>query len=125
LRASLYYTELQTKNKETNKEIEFQPERTAQAGLDYKVIPALNLGVFAKYIGKQHYTDVLNRGATKEATLAKTTDAFALVDLRADYKFGKTLTLYGGVNNLTDKGVENIIGSNVGRYYFVGARAKF
>ena len=125
LRASLYYTELQTKNKETNKEIEFQPERTAQAGLDYKVVPALNLGVFAKYIGKQHYTDVLNRGAINEATLAKTTDAFALVDLRADYKFGKTLTLYGGVNNLADKGVENIIGSNVGRYYFVGARAKF
>jgi outer membrane receptor for ferrienterochelin and colicins len=125
LRASLYYTQLQTKNKQTNKELEFQPQRTAQAGLDYRVIPALNLGVFAKYIGKQHYTDTLNRGATNETTLAQTTEGLALLDLRADYKLGKMLTLYGGVNNLADKGVENIIGSNVGRYYFVGARAKF
>jgi outer membrane receptor for ferrienterochelin and colicins len=125
LKGSLYYTELKTENKETNKELEFQPQRTAQAGVDYKLTPALNFGVFAKYIGKQHYTDTLNRGSSSETTVAKTTDAFALVDLRTEYKLDTMFTLYGGINNLADAGVEDVIGSNAGRYYFVGARAKF
>lgn len=125
LKGSLYYTELQTENRETKKTLEFQPERTVLLGLDYKATPDLNLGVFAKYIGRQHYTDTLNRGSNSEVTQEKTADAFALLDLRADYAMNEKVTLYGGINNITDENVEDMIGSNMGRYYFVGARVHF
>ena len=35
------------------------------------------------------------------------------------------VTLYGGINNITDESVDKMIGSNMGRYYFVGARVRF
>lgn len=44
------------------------------------------------------------------------------------YKFNKGVGLgghYGGVNNIANETIENILGSNTGRYYFVGARAQF
>lgn len=125
LKGSLYYTELQTKNRETDKALEFQPERTVLLGLDYQATSDLNLGVFAKYIGRQHYTDTLNRGANNETTHETTADAFTLLDLRADYAISEKVTLYGGINNITDESVENMIGSNMGRYYFMGARVHF
>ncbi|MDY0403305.1 TonB-dependent receptor [Sulfurovum sp.] len=125
LKGSLYYTELQTENRETDKALEFQPERTVLLGLDYKPTPDLNLGVFAKYIGEQYYTDTLSRGSNSEMTQEKTADGFALLDLRADYTMSEKVTLYGGINNITDERVDNMIGSNMGRYYFVGARMHF
>jgi len=125
IKGSLYYTELRTKDRETNRALEFQPERTVLLGLDYQAMPDLNLGVFAKYIGKQNYTDTLNRGANNETTLEKRADAFALIDLRADYAMSEKVTLYGGINNITDESIEQMIGSNMGRYYFVGARVHF
>lgn len=33
--------------------------------------------------------------------------------------------VYGGINNVADEGVDDILGSNVGRYYFAGARVHF
>ena len=125
LLGTFYYTELDTKNKQTKEKLEFQPERTAQIGLDYKIIPSLNLGLFAKYIGKQHFSDVVDRGASNEKSIKSKTDGLTLVDLRADYKLNNMLNLYGGINNIGNESVEDVIGSNMGRYYFLGARMHF
>ena len=37
----------------------------------------------------------------------------------------KTLTLYTGIDNIFDKKIEEELGTNVGAYYFAGARIKF
>jgi len=94
-------------------------------GFDYKFTDALSSGIFAKYIGEQHYTDVLNIGAPNESRIKATTDGFMTVDLRGEYKLDKTFNIYGGVNNIMDEKVEDVLGSNVGTYYFAGVRAQF
>lgn len=125
LESSFYWTELRTQNEATKKELEFQPERTLTLGFDYQFTHTLKGGIFAKYIGEQHYTDVLNIGAPNESRTETTADAFTTLDLRGEYKLNKTFNIYGGINNIADEKVEDVLGSNVGRYYFVGARAQF
>jgi outer membrane receptor for ferrienterochelin and colicins len=125
LSSSFYWSELRTENEATKKDLEFQPERTFMLGFDYKFTNALTGGIFAKYIGEQHYTDIINRGAPTETKNETTTDGFTTVDLRADYKLSKMFEIYGGVNNIADEKVDDVLGSNVGTYYFAGIRAHF
>jgi outer membrane receptor for ferrienterochelin and colicins len=33
--------------------------------------------------------------------------------------------IYGGINNMFDENVDKVLGSNVGRFYYVGARVSF
>lgn len=125
LSSNFYWSELRTENEVTKKDLEFQPERTFMLGFDYKFTNALTGGIFAKYIGEQHYTDVINRGAPTETKNETTTDGFTTVDLRVDYKMSKMFEIYGGVNNIADEKVDDVLGSNVGTYYFAGVRAHF
>ncbi len=110
------FMELRTKDKDTNKDLEFNPDRTASLSLNYQALPSLNISTVAKYIGKQHY---------RENAEDKTTNSFTLVDLNLDYKINKNFSVYGGVNNIFDKKVDDILGSNVGVYYFTGLRMSF
>jgi len=116
LMASGNYTELRTEDKTTKKDLEFNPNRTVSFNLNYKPTNALSLLGSVKYIGEQYYN---------ENSTDKKTKAFTLVDLNLDYMINKNLSIYGGVNNIFDKKVENILGSNVGVFYFTGLRAKF
>ncbi|MGE4418726.1 MAG: TonB-dependent receptor plug domain-containing protein [Sulfurimonas sp.] len=125
LSSSFYWSELRTENEATKKDLEFQPEKTIMIGFDYKFTHALSGGIFAKYIGEQHYTNVLNIGAPNESRMEATADSFTTLDLRGEYKLSKIFEIYGGINNIADEKVEDVLGSNVGRYYFVGARAHF
>lgn len=125
LSSSFYWSELRTENEVTKKDLEFQPERTFMLGFDYKFTNALSGGIFAKYIGEQHYTDVINRGAPTEIKAETKADGFTTVDLRVDYKMSKMFEIYGGVNNIADEKVDDVLGSNVGTYYFAGVRAHF
>lgn len=126
LSANLYWSELKTENETTKKDLEFQPDRTLRIGLNYELGQGLDFGIIAKYIGEQHYTNVTNRGAPTEALIPDSlTDAFTLVDINIDYKLSKMFDLYGGINNVADETVADVLGSNVGRYYFAGARLHF
>ncbi|MEA2091029.1 MAG: TonB-dependent receptor [Campylobacterota bacterium] len=125
LEANIFWTELRTENEETGYNLEFQPRRTAALGLDYEAAEGLNLGLIAKYIGRQNYTDVIDRGAPNESKSSEMTTAFSMVDFTLDYNINKTFEVYGGVNNLGDTKVDDVLGSSVGRYYFAGARVHF
>lgn len=126
LSTNLFWTELRTENKKTKKDLEFQPERTVMLGFDYEAISGLNLGLVAKYIGKQHYTSVTNRGAPNETTDTNAVaEAFYIADITLNYELSKMVELYGGVNNIGNSTVEDVLGSSVGRYYFAGARFHF
>lgn len=126
LDAKLFWSELRTQNEETKRALEFQPERMVRISLNYAMTQALDFGLIGRYIGEQHYTDVINRGAPSEQSVAdSSTNSFTLADLNLNYKLQKNFSLYGGVNNLFDGSVDDILGANVGRYYFAGARVKF
>ena len=130
LYTALTWNELRTEDKTTGKDLEFNPERTLSLKTEYSVNNNLNIGLLATYTGEQSYSAFMMKpinGKPSKVKVDQTTNAFTLVDLTASYKFGKDnkYEIYGGVNNLFDKEVEDILGSNVGTYYYVGARVKF
>lgn len=124
------WNELRTENKNTGKKLEFNPERTLSLKAEYSLNENLSFGAFALYTGEQYYSKFMMKpvkGKPTRVKVDKTTDAFTLVDLTTSYKFGqdKKYELYAGINNLLDEEVQDILGSNVGTYYYVGARIKF
>ncbi|EQB35360.1 hypothetical protein M947_08745 [Sulfurimonas hongkongensis] len=126
LNSKFAYNELMTEDEKTNKDLEFNPDRTFMLSFDYQATKKLNLGLIGKYIGQQHYTKVINQGAPTQLSIPNSkTDAYNLVDITFGYKIDKAIEIYGGVNNIGDSGVEDELGSNVGRYYFAGLRGSF
>ena len=116
------WNELRTEDKNTGKDLEFNPERTLSFKADYSLNENLDFGILGTYIGEQNYTKVTPNGRVDAVT-----DTFTLVDLTTSYKFGedKKYEVYGGVNNLFDEEVDDVLGSNVGTYLYAGARMKF
>ena len=122
LHTAFTWNELRTKDKTTGKDLEFNPERTLSLKTEYSLNNNFNVALLATYTGNQSYTKNTPAGKVDAST-----DAFTLIDLTTSYKFGtdKAYEVYGGINNIFDEEVENILGSNVGTYYYVGARVKF
>lgn len=116
------WNELRTEDKNTGKDLEFNPDRTLTLKADYALNENLDFGILATYVGEQHYTKVTPSGRVDTLT-----DTFTLVDFTTSYDFGenKKYEIYAGVNNIFDEEVENILGSNVGTYFYAGARVKF
>lgn len=130
LYTSLTWNELQTEDTVTGKDLEFNPERTIGFKVDYDISSNLNVGLTANYTGEQQYTKAMLKKVgtkSKKVIVDKTTEAFTLVDLSASYTFGtdSKYEIYAGVNNVADEEIENILGSNVGTYYYAGARISF
>ncbi len=127
---ALTWNELRTEDKKTGKDLEFNPERVVSLKADYSISENFSMGVLATYTGKQYYSKTEMRpvnGKPQKVKVDKTADAFTLVDLTASYTFGEknTYELYGGINNLFDEEVDDVLGSNVGTYFYAGMRVKF
>ncbi|MEA2100494.1 MAG: TonB-dependent receptor [Campylobacterota bacterium] len=125
LNANIFWTELQTENETTGKDLEFQANRSGLIGFKYEPINDLSLGLNTKYIGEQNYTKVTHRGSPQEKKSDATTDSIVMVDAKVNYKVSKSYEIYGGVNNIADTKIDDVLGSNVGRYFFAGARIHF
>ena len=108
-------TYLDTEDKSTNKELIFTPDLSASLGFNYKILSNVATNLSLRYLGEQ-YSDTQNTA---------TTDDYTLVDVGVKYDVNKTLTLYTGIDNIFDKKIEEELGTNVGAYYFAGARIKF
>lgn len=108
-------TYLNTEDKSTNKELIFTPDLSASLGFNYKILSNVATNLSLRYLGEQ-YSDTQN---------SATTDDYTLVDVGVNYDVNKTLTLYTGIDNIFDKEIEEELGTNVGAYYFAGARIKF
>ncbi|PIF03855.1 MAG: hypothetical protein CSA86_04170 [Arcobacter sp.] len=121
LSTGISYTKLDTEDKKKKRDLEFNPEQTASFNLNYTPIESLSFLATVNYVGEQKYYE--KNKAKKE--VEKTTDDFTLVDLNINYAINKTYSIYVGVNNVFDKEVDDILGSNVGTFYFTGLRAKF
>ncbi|AXH12032.1 TonB-dependent receptor plug domain-containing protein [Halarcobacter bivalviorum] len=107
---------LKTKDKSTDKDLEFNPDKTASISFSYSPIETLTLSPTLRYIGKQYYSENFK-------TL--TTNSQTFVDFNLDYKIDKNFSLYAGANNIFDEKVDDVLGSNVGVFYFTGLRIKF
>ncbi len=109
------WTELETKDKGTDDDLLFNPERTVSLGVNYKVNQGLSLSLATRHIGSQYKT------RTEKA------DSYRLVDVSFSKRIGtgNNYELYGGVNNILNESVDKVLGSNVGPYIFAGIRANF
>lgn len=109
------WSELNTENKDTGKQLEFTPERTVAAGIDWQVNPRLNVAADATHNGEQFY---------REGGADKTADAFTTLDVNARYSLDpqQRWELFGGIKNLTDTDIEKRLGSDPGRFVHVGVR---
>ncbi len=108
-------TYLKTEDETTGKELIFTPDISASLNANYKFSPNLSTNLMLRYIGEQ-YTDTLN---TEE------TDDYTLVDIGAKYKINKNIEIYGGIDNLFDKEVDEVLGTNVGTFFYTGIRTTF
>lgn len=108
-------TYLKTEDETNGKELTYTPDISASVNTNYKVTPNFSTNLMIRYIGEQ-YIDTLN---TTKA------DNYSLVDLAARYKINKNLEIYGGIDNLFDKEVDDVLGSNVGTYFYTGIKATF
>lgn len=115
LNTNFNLTYLDTEDKTLNKELTFTPDISASLGIDYKVTNSLNTNLSLRYIGEQ-YTNSQNSEKTEDYTL---------VDLGLNYKINKTASVYGGIDNIFDKEVDEELGVNAGTYMYVGFRFNF
>jgi len=119
------WNELKTKNKESGEKLEFNPSRIVSAFVDFEVSKDIDTSIGAKYIGSQYYKKTINRGTPTEAIVDDNTGGFTTVDWNMNYTYNKQVALYGGINNLMDKKIEDVLGSSSGRYYFAGMKVTF
>lgn len=122
LNLSLAWTELRSKNKQSGKELEFTPERILGAKFLYSFTKNLSSDVGVNYIGEQFYRKTQNRGTPSESIVDATANDYVTLNWGIRYALDKTTTVYGGINNITDEGVDNVLGSNSGRYFFMGVK---
>ena len=119
INAKLFWTELDTENKDTGKKLQFNPNRVISLGFNVGLTDSLNMSINATHTGEQYYADKTPTGVVEH-----TTDAYTLTNLTVDYTLDK-FNIYGGINNLADTKVDKRLGSNIGQYYFAGLKVNF
>lgn len=119
------YTYLHARNLSgVERPLAYQPEHSANFGIDWQATEKLNLSLTISYVGKQ-YTTVPSNGNLANAT---TMDDFVTADIIASYDFNENFTVRGGVLNIADKTVtrETSNDFNVdGRRFFLSATTRF
>lgn len=117
LNVSGNYSQIDTRNESPGLEglqLARAPEQTANLNLDWSPYEAVVLGLGLRHVGKS-FDDSFNTRELK---------AFNLIDLRAQWQFSPTLTVFGRVENAGDSRYETAAGyGSVGRRLWVGLRA--
>lgn len=102
----------------------YQPEHSANFGIDWQATEKLNLGLDVNYVGEQ-YTWVPSNGNMAWASKA---DAYVTADITGQYDVNEHFTLRAGILNVADKQVFREISDDFnidGRRYFLSATARF
>ena len=118
----LHWTQMQSKDEQSKKELAFVPKTVAGASVDYAFTQQFSAGLDLVHTGKQFYEKTLNRGTPTETLVDAHTKAYTTLDLRVAYALKKDLTWFAGLRNLTDATVEDVLGSSSGRYVYTGLR---
>lgn len=112
--------------------ITYTPEFTGNITIGYKY-DKFKSALVASYVGSQ-FTDVANTtaiaaGSSSGGFWTGKLDSYTLLDLHTSYSIDKQLSLYGTINNITDKNyiasLRQGIYAGTSRSVMVGARYKF
>lgn len=122
LSANINWMELRTKNKETQEELEFNPKRIVGLNLDYAFTKNISSSLGAKYISSQYYKETLNAGSPTQTVVDAKTNDYTILHTAINYVFNKTTSIYAGIDNITDKKIDDVLGSSSGRYFFTGVK---
>ena len=113
------YTRTQTRDLNSGTELTRRPRDIVRLGLDWKPQAATTLSVRARY---QSDELVDSAGGTRSP-------AWSTMDVTVNHKLGNDLTLFLGVNNLTNRqrnfASANDFGPIAGRFVYVGAKYAF
>lgn len=121
----LSWIELQTEDKKTKKDLVFQPDRIVSLVLDYAITKDFKVGSIVKHTGEQYFVETINSGSPEAKKVDSIVESYTSVDVTTAYVINKYVKVYGGVNNILDEEVDEAIGSSVGRYFYLGLRAKY
>ena len=112
--------------------ITYTPEWTGHISLGYRH-QQFKSALIASYVGSQ-YTDVANTvaiapGSSNNSFWTGRLDAYTLLDLQTHYQLDKQLSLFGNINNITNKNyiasLRQGIYAGPSRSLMVGAKYKF
>lgn len=113
---------MDSKDKDTQKRLEYTPDLTASVGLNHQLSSALTMRVDVQYIGDQLYSETV-----QNITTYKTAKAYTPVNINVNYspsQWGQT-EIYGGIDNLLDTQVDKVLGSDPGPVVRAGVRMFF
>ena len=109
---NLFWLELDTEDKQSNRELLFNPERMVSLGLDYQVNDKLSLSMLLRHTGEQFKSN------SKKLADYTTTD----ISFRRILGTESGFEVYGGINNFFNAKVDRALGSNVGPFFYAGLR---
>jgi len=119
------WTEIITENSQSGKDLEFNPDRIINTQLAYAITEDLSSSLGAKYVAKQYFAETINRGTSTETIIDNETNSYTTVNWNINYDLSENLSFYGGIENLTDEEIDDVLGSSSGRYYFAGMNVSF
>ena len=99
---SLGYSKLDAQDKDKQDLIR-RPEQSVKFALDYYGIEDLHLGLNGEYIGKRKDTDFATYTEVE-------TGKYTIANFTANYEVDQHMSLYGKVDNLTDKEYQTVYG---------------
>ncbi len=116
LEISMNYTSLDTKNKETGKELGRRPKHQAFLEINYKFLNKGNLNVSTTYVGSR-WDDSANTKRLKQ---------YAKVDLTVTYNLRKNFQIFARAENLFDKNYMQTRGYKMpGASFYTGVKVNF
>jgi vitamin B12 transporter len=116
LSVNLQYTYLDAKGAD-GKALARRPKHQVDGNIFYYITEALNIGLTGQYIGTR-YDSPDNQGAQ--------TGKYTLFHAVVNYDINKNFTVYGKIDNLTDKYYQVVDGyATAERSFYVGLNAKF
>lgn len=116
LTASINYTYLNTKDKDTGKKLTRRPQNRAGLNLNWAFLRKWNLNLGATYVG--HSWD--NSANTQKVK------PYTKVDLSTSYDLTKNFQIFGRIENLFDRKYAEVRGyATPGRSFYAGSKIKF
>ena len=111
--SALNLTYLDAEDKSNNKDLAFTSDISASLNTNYKISQDFSSNLMLRYIGEQYDSSY------------KKLDDYALVDLGLNYKINKNFEIYGGIDNIFDKEIDEALGTNIGSYFYTGLKVTF
>lgn len=112
---SLGYTRLDATDKEGT-DLPRRAKESLKFGVDYYGVDKLHVGIFGEYVGSRY----------DDSAKTKQTGRYTVANVVVNYELSKTASLYGKIDNVTDKYYQGVDGyATSPRAYYAGMEVSF